>query len=79
MQEMPIGKGRCLKTGDGKLAVLALGPRGNLAMQAISEIENESDACIGLFDMIFLNLLMRNCCRRYVLNTSGWLPLKMGY
>ena len=69
MQEMPIGKGRCLKTGDGKLAVLALGPRGNLAMQAISEIENESDARIGLFDMIFLKPLdeelLSQVCAQY--------------
>ena len=52
MQEIPIGKGRCLKEGtDG--AVLSIGPIGNIVTQAISELASQ-EISIAHYDMRFL-------------------------
>ena len=52
MQEIPIGKGRCLKEGTD-VAVLSLGPIGNNVTQAISELASQ-DISIAHYDMRFL-------------------------
>ena len=48
-----VGKGRRLKKGDD-VAVLSIGPIGNLAEQAISTWEKESGLTAALYDMRFL-------------------------
>ncbi len=48
-----IGTGRKLKDGDN-IAVLSIGPIGNLAEQAISAWEKESGKTAALYDMRFL-------------------------
>ena len=48
-----VGKGRRLKKGDD-IAVLSIGPIGNLAEQAITAWENESGLTAALYDMRFL-------------------------
>lgn len=58
MQELPIGKGRCLKEGSD-IAVLTIGPIGNTAQRAIAKAEAEAkeqgrDLSIAHYDMRFL-------------------------
>ena len=48
-----VGKGRRLKKGDD-IAVLSIGPIGNLAEQAITAWEKESGLTAALYDMRFL-------------------------
>jgi 1-deoxy-D-xylulose-5-phosphate synthase len=52
MQEIPIGKGRCLKEGTD-VAVLSLGPIGNHVTQAINELASQ-EISIAHYDMRFL-------------------------
>ncbi len=53
MEELPIGKGRMLK--DGKdIALLSLGPLGNVAREAIAEAERAKGLSIAHYDMRFL-------------------------
>ena len=61
MQEIPVGKGRCLKEGRD-IALLSLGPLGNLAAQAITQAEEEAAAggrtlSVAHYDMRFLKPL----------------------
>ena len=51
-QEVPVGKGRCLREGTD-VAVLSLGPVGNLVTQAIQELEGQNIS-IAHYDMRFL-------------------------
>ena len=50
--EIPVGKGRCLREGTD-VAVLSLGPVGNLVTQAIRELEDRNIS-IAHYDMRFL-------------------------
>ena len=52
MQEIPVGKGRCLKEGTD-VAVLSLGPIGNNVTQAIKELASQNIS-IAHYDMRFL-------------------------
>lgn len=53
LEPLPVGKGRRLK--DGKdVAVLTLGPIGNVAADAIAEAEKESGVSVAHYDMRFL-------------------------
>ena len=52
MQEIPIGKGRCLKEGTD-VAVLSIGPIGNIVTQAISKLASQ-EISIAHYDMRFL-------------------------
>lgn len=52
MEEIPIGTGRCLKTGND-LAVLSLGAIGNTAAEAIVHAERQSGKTVAHFDMRF--------------------------
>lgn len=52
MEILPVGKGKKLK--DGKdMAILSIGPIGNEAAKAISEVEKEGIS-VALYDMIYL-------------------------
>ncbi len=56
MEELPTGKGRMLK--DGKdIALLSLGPLGNVASEAIAEAEKERGLSVAHYDMRFLRPL----------------------
>ncbi|MDE5787665.1 MAG: 1-deoxy-D-xylulose-5-phosphate synthase, partial [Bacteroidaceae bacterium] len=57
LEEVPVGKGRRLKDGDGQTAVLTIGPIGNVAAEAIREVENETGMSIAHYDMRFLKPL----------------------
>lgn len=57
LEEVPVGKGRRLKEGDSPTAVLTIGPVGNVAAEAIREVENETGASIAHYDMRFLKPL----------------------
>lgn len=53
LEEIPVGKGRKLK--DGKdLAVITLGPIGNVAAKAIERAEKEKGLSIAHYDLRFL-------------------------
>ena len=61
MQEIPVGKGRCLKEGRD-IALLSLGPLGNLAAKAITQAEGGAAAegrtlSVAHYDMRFLKPL----------------------
>ena len=53
IEPIVVGKGRRLKKGDD-VAVLSIGPIGNLAEQAIATWEKESGLTAALYDMRFL-------------------------
>lgn len=55
LEEIPVGKGYCLKEGTD-IAVLTLGPIGNEAAKAIAEAEKEG-LSIAHYDMVFLKPL----------------------
>lgn len=56
LEEIPVGKGRKLK--DGKdLAVITLGPIGNVATRAIERAEQEKGISIAHYDLRFLKPL----------------------
>ncbi len=65
LETVPIGKGRCLRKGDGPTVVLSLGPLGNVADEAI----RESGIDAAHYDMRFLKPLdegiLHEVARRY--------------
>ena len=56
LEEIPIGKGRKLKEGKD-LAVITIGPIGNLAARAIERAEQEKGLSIAHYDLRFLKPL----------------------
>lgn len=56
LEEIPVGKGRKLKEGND-LAVITLGPIGNVAARAIKRAEENSDLSIAHYDLRFLKPL----------------------
>ncbi len=53
LEEIPIGKGRCLKEGID-LAIITLGPIGHIASQSIIRAEKEKGISIAHYDLRFL-------------------------
>ncbi len=56
MEELPVGKGQMLKNGKDA-ALLSLGPLGNVAMEAIKEVESEYGMSIAHYNMRYLRPL----------------------
>lgn len=56
LEELPVGKGRKLKAGKD-LAVVTLGPIGNVATKAIGRAEKERGISIAHYDLRFLKPL----------------------
>ena len=56
LEEIPVGKGRCLKEGKD-IAVLTLGPVGNIAAKAINRFEQETGQSVAHYDLRFLKPL----------------------
>ncbi|WP_373734449.1 1-deoxy-D-xylulose-5-phosphate synthase, partial [Bacteroides heparinolyticus] len=56
LEEIPVGKGRRLKEGKD-LAVITLGPIGNIAARAIGRAEKENGISIAHYDLRFLKPL----------------------
>ncbi|MDR0892727.1 MAG: 1-deoxy-D-xylulose-5-phosphate synthase [Mediterranea sp.] len=56
LEEIPVGKGRCLKEGTD-LAVVTIGPIGNVAAAAIRRAEKEHGLSIAHYDLRFLKPL----------------------
>ena len=56
LEEMPVGKGRRLKEGKD-VAVLTIGPIGNVAAKAIARFEQETGQSVAHYDMRFLKPL----------------------
>ena len=57
MHALPIGRGRCLTSGDGQVALLSLGHIGNNVDKAVNQINAELGANVSHYDMIFLKPL----------------------
>lgn len=53
LEEIPVGKGRRLKDGND-MAVITIGPVGNIAAKAIARAENERGLSIAHYDLRFL-------------------------
>ena len=53
MQLIPIGKGRKIKDGE-KIAIISIGPIGNLVTDAIQQVESETSLRVAHYDMLFL-------------------------
>ena len=56
LEEIPVGKGRRLKDGTD-IAVVTLGPIGNIAARAIARAEKEQGLSIAHYDLRFLKPL----------------------
>ena len=56
LEEIPVGKGRRLKDGTD-IAVITLGPIGNIAARAIARAEKEQGLSIAHYDLRFLKPL----------------------
>ena len=56
MQEIPVGKGRCLKEGKD-LAIISIGPIGTAVKRAIEQAEKENDISVAHYDLRFLKPL----------------------
>ena len=56
LEEVPVGKGRRLKDGTD-IAVVTLGPIGNIAARAIARAEKEQELSIAHYDLRFLKPL----------------------
>lgn len=70
MSVLPVGKGYAIQEAqDPRVAVLSLGPRGNIALNAIKKLPHELQAGIGLFNMVFVKPLdeglVLDVARRY--------------
>ncbi len=61
MQEVKIGRGRCMKQGS-EVAVISIGPIGNVAMQAIDSLGDDA-ARVALYDLRFLKPLDEDLLR----------------
>lgn len=55
-EEIPIGKGRCLKEGKD-IALLSIGPIGNTAAKAIQKYEQSTGQTVAHYDMRFVKPL----------------------
>lgn len=69
LEAVPVGRGRCLKEGEG-IALLTLGPLGNVAARAIQRFEQQHPGVsVGHYDMRFLKPLdedlLRQVAQRY--------------
>ena len=53
MQELPVGKGRCLKSGSD-MAVISIGFIGNTVAEAIRQLEQERNVSVAHYDIRFL-------------------------
>lgn len=56
LQEIPVGKGRKLKDGQD-LAIITIGPIGNIAARAIKRAEKDKNLSIAHYDLRFLKPL----------------------
>ena len=56
LEEIPVGKGRKLKEGQG-VAVVTIGPIGNVAARAISRVETDMGVSVAHYDLRFLKPL----------------------
>lgn len=59
LEEITVGSGRKLKEGEN-LAILTLGPIGNIAAKAIKMVEEQFHVNIALYDLRFLKPLDQN-------------------
>lgn len=58
LQTIPVGKGYCVhEAANPKVAVLSLGPRGNVALKAIKQMAENEQQQIGLYNMVFVKPL----------------------
>lgn len=77
LEEIPVGKGRKLKAGK-EIAVVTLGPIGNLATKAIAKAEAESGKEIAHYDLRYLKPLDEEMLHEIGKNYSAIITIEDG-
>lgn len=77
LEEIPVGKGRKLKEGKD-LAVITLGPIGNIAARAIERAEKERGISIAHYDLRFLKPLDEELLHEVGLNFQHVITIEDG-
>ena len=77
LEPVVIGTGRKIKEGDD-IAILSIGPIGNLAEQAITEWEKESGKTAALYDMRFLKPIDTSILREVAKKYSRIITIENG-
>lgn len=78
LEAVTIGRGRCLKEGEG-IALLTLGPLGNVAARAIQRFEQQHPGVsVGHYDMRFLKPLDEDLLRQVVQRYHTVITLEDG-
>ncbi|HSV87088.1 MAG TPA: 1-deoxy-D-xylulose-5-phosphate synthase [Bacteroidales bacterium] len=67
--EVPVGKGRIVKEGR-QAAVITIGPVGNTALQAVTELEISHGYSVALYDLRFLKPIDNELLHKVFLNFS---------
>ena len=77
MHEIPLGKGRCLREGQGDIAVLSIGNIGTSVAHAIDKVQAQG-VSVAHYDMIFLKPIdedllqeVAKCYKRIVTVENG--------
>lgn len=77
LEEVPVGKGRLLKEGTD-VAVLTIGPVGNVAAAAIKRAETESGKSFAHYDMRFVRPLDTELLREVALRFQQIVTIEDG-
>lgn len=77
MKPLPIGKGRCLIKGDGRVAVLTIGHIGNNVAAAVKRLHDEQ-LSVAHYDMIFLKPIDEDILREVANNYQQIVTVEDG-
>ncbi len=77
MKPLPIGKGRCLTKGDGRVAVLTIGHIGNNVAAAVKRLHDEQ-LSVAHYDMIFLKPIDEDILREVANNYQQIVTVEDG-
>lgn len=78
MQELEIGKGRCITEANSEIAILSLGPIGNHIIQINEDRKAQGKSLIAHYDMRFLKPLDANLLREICAKHKQLISLEDG-
>lgn len=78
MQELEIGKGRCITEANSEIAILSLGPIGNHIIQINEDRKVQGKSLIAHYDMRFLKPLDANLLREICAKHKQLISLEDG-